>query len=83
LARRSFSLAGPGRFPIGARLWDGTRLRLPDAAPRQFVDAFTLQAVAADARGSIAVGAALDLLPAALLCGPGVPAGRGGFRRSE
>jgi (1->4)-alpha-D-glucan 1-alpha-D-glucosylmutase len=65
--RLTLRLAGPGRAPIGERIWAETVAMLPRGAPRTWVDAFTARSVGPDARGALALGQVLAPFPVALL----------------
>ena len=64
--RRPSVLVDVGVAPIGAEVWNETALALPDGAPTMFEHAVTGEAVEARA-GALALAAALETLPLALL----------------
>jgi (1->4)-alpha-D-glucan 1-alpha-D-glucosylmutase len=64
--RLALEAGGPGRFPIGPRVWGNTTCVLPKGAPQSYVDIFTGRRITAT-RGRIEVASALGVLPVALL----------------
>lgn len=68
IPRQVIGVVGPGRFPVGARAWEATSLRLPSPAPGTFTDVVTGVAVTAE-RGRLAVGDCLSVLPVSVLLG--------------
>jgi malto-oligosyltrehalose synthase len=66
--RQVIGLVGAGRFPIGARPWGTTTLRLPESAPSTFTDVVTGASVTAR-RGRLAVADCLSVLPVSVLRG--------------
>ncbi len=72
--RLVLSVAGPGRFPTGGEPWAGTKVDLPEDAPRELEDVLTGAFVRAPRRG-LPVGAILDPLPVAVLAGRAGKAG--------
>ena len=65
--RLVFTLAGPGRFPIGERAWASTSVILPRGAPAQLTDVLTARSVPAP-KGVLKLTDALGPLPVAVLC---------------
>ena len=63
--RLTFSLAGPGRFPVGERTWASTSVILPAGAPTQLADVLTARSVPAQ-KGSLKLRDALSPLPVAV-----------------
>jgi (1->4)-alpha-D-glucan 1-alpha-D-glucosylmutase len=72
LPRLILSLAGPGRFPLGASLWAGTSIKLPERSPVDYTDVLTGSTRSAS-RGRLRLGELLGELPVSVLRsgGPG------------
>jgi (1->4)-alpha-D-glucan 1-alpha-D-glucosylmutase len=66
IPRLSFAAGGPGRFPIGSRVWGNTTCVLPPGAPHSYVDILTGRRLTTR-RGRIEVADALSVLPVAVL----------------
>ena len=64
--RLALEAGGPGRFPIGSRVWGNTTCVLPEGAPQSYVDIFTGRRITTT-RGRIEVAHALKVLPVAVL----------------
>ena len=64
--RLALEAGGPGRFPIGSRVWDDTTCVLPKGSPRSYVDIFTGRSMTTT-RGRLEVASALAVLPVAVL----------------
>jgi (1->4)-alpha-D-glucan 1-alpha-D-glucosylmutase len=67
--RLSYTLVGPGRFPLGANCWGDTRVRVPAAMAKEFTDVMT-GAEVASVDGWLSVAEMLQVLPVALLNAP-------------
>ncbi|HEX9122028.1 MAG TPA: malto-oligosyltrehalose synthase [Actinomycetota bacterium] len=65
--RLTLRLAGPGRPPLGERVWADTTLELPREAPPVWRDVFTGGPVRANGRGGLLVADVLARFPVALL----------------
>jgi (1->4)-alpha-D-glucan 1-alpha-D-glucosylmutase len=66
--RFAYSLAGPGRFPLGAEDWADTEVALPAHCPPDVTDALTGRRLVAT-NGRMRLAAALSVLPVAILRG--------------
>ena len=64
--RLTFALAGPGRFALGPRVWEGTTVVLPAGAPSGFTCCLGGGAFSATRR-SLPAGELFGVLPAAVL----------------
>jgi maltooligosyltrehalose synthase len=62
--RLVWTLAGPGRFPLGPQCWSDTTVTVP---PGSYRDLLTLAEVTVPAAGTLEVASILDVLPVALL----------------
>ena len=60
-------LHGREDFPLGDDVWEDTAVRLPDNAPRIWVDAFSEEKL--EGKGTLKVGQALKVFPVTLLTG--------------
>jgi (1->4)-alpha-D-glucan 1-alpha-D-glucosylmutase len=65
--RLAFSVAGPGRFPLGRSSWLDTAIALPRHAPSSFVDAASGSSVSVNRNHRLSLGAVLSSLPVAVL----------------
>jgi (1->4)-alpha-D-glucan 1-alpha-D-glucosylmutase len=64
--RLTLGIAGPGRFPIGQRVWDDTTVILPDDVRPRLTDQLT-GITFESPRGRLRVSDALGLLPVSVL----------------
>jgi (1->4)-alpha-D-glucan 1-alpha-D-glucosylmutase len=68
VSRQTMAIVGPGHFPTGS-IWNGTKLRLPEDAPTDFVDVLT-GAPLRSQRGRLDVAECFANAPVSVLVNP-------------